>query len=313
MILILHQKGGNSNVSLIKRCCIDEGVPYYVLDVDLFGFSTNYTCYINEKCSISIDGVSGFTGVFNGVFDLIGKNVINDVSDKYKKFIENELFNVLIGSLISDPEILWINHPVSVFSSSFKLRQIQVAKSIGFMIPRIIVSSNPDELKEFWFQNRECGVIIKSVFVGSVSKVSNKHELLFTNMVTKQHIDQLPGYCSPPVLFQVLVSKKRELRIVVVDSEVFCCTVGHDVSVVDWRTEDSPTKFSEIVDLPVDIQIMCVSILNKLGLRMGVLDLIEDTHGDYYFLEVNQQGGWGWLETRLELPVSKVIVSSLMS
>lgn len=311
MILILFQKNSNSNSLLVKKYCVDNKVPHYVIDVDLFGLSTHHTCRINKEFEVIIDNISSFTGIFNGVFDLVGKDVINEIPDKYKKFIENELFGTLIGSLVSDPEILWLNHPDAIFSSSFKLKQLHLAKSVGFEIPKTIVSSDSDELREFWSQNQEYGVIIKSVFVGHLATVGNQHELLFTNRVTRQHIDQLPSYCSPPVLLQTLVQKKRELRVVVVGPEVFCCTIGSDVAIVDWRTEDRPTQFSEVIDLSNEIKTMCVSIMNKLKLKMGVLDLIEDIHGDYYFLEVNQQGGWGWLETKLGLPISKVIVNSL--
>lgn len=311
MILILYQKNCNSNSALVKKFCVENGVPHYVLDVDMFGLSTHCTCHINEKFEVVIDGISNFTGIFNGVFDLVGRNVINNVPTKYQKFIENELFGMLIGSLVSNPKITWHNHPDSIFSSSFKLKQLCIAKSVGFEIPKTIVSSNSSELRDFWFRYQECGVIIKSVFMGHVAVVENKHELLFANRVTRKHIDQLPKYCSPPILFQALVQKKRELRVVVVNSEVFCCTIGNDINVIDWRTEDKPTQFSEIIDLSTEIKAMCVSILSKLELNMGVLDLIEDIRGDYYFLEVNQQGGWGWLETKLGLPISKNIVNSL--
>ncbi len=128
----------------------------------------------------------------------------------------------------------------------------------------------------------------------------------------EKHVEKLPDYCTPPVLFQTLVQKKQELRVVVVGLKVFCCTVGSDVSVVDWRTEEKPTQFSEAIDLPADIPAKCVSLVSQLQLKMGVLDIIEDVHGDYYFLEVNQQGGWGWMETKLGIPVSRNIVSSLM-
>lgn len=127
--------------------------------------------------------------------------------------------------------------------------------------------------------------------MGHLSSTGNQHELLFTNIVTKQHIDKLPNYCSPPVLLQTLIKKKRELRVVVVDHEIFCCNVGSDMTVVDWRTENKPTQFSKAINLPNEIKTMCISLVNVLKLKMGVLDLIEDIHGDYYFLEVNQQGG----------------------
>lgn len=149
MILILIQNNSNSNSSLVKNYCINNKIPHYVLDVDLFGLSTHYTCYMNKEFEFVVNNISGFTGIFNGVFDLVGRDVINKIPDKYKKFIENELFSTLTGSLVSNPEILWINHPDAIFSSNFKLKQLYLAKSIGFEIPKTIVSSDCDKLREF--------------------------------------------------------------------------------------------------------------------------------------------------------------------
>lgn len=310
MILILGQTDSNSNSILVEKYCIENQVDHQMLNVDEFGQTVPFT--FDPTCSgVKLGNVTGYTGVYNAVFDWVGRNIIGKVSPKYKQFIGNELYGSLIGSLIVLPQINWMNHPQSVFLAGFKLHQLQLARDVGFTVPATIVSSDPNDLKVFWEEHKEKGVIIKSVFIGHVATSDGKHELLFTNKVTQTHIDKLPDYCSPPVLFQEMVQKKRELRIVVVDSTVFCCTVGSDTSVVDWRTEDRPTQFSQVVELPTSIEAKCVALVDRLQLRMGVLDVIEDVNGEYNFLEVNQQGGWGWLETKLGLPISETIVTSL--
>lgn len=312
MILILKQARANSNSDLIKKSCVKFGMDHMLLDVDNFCSSDNFTFDFIKGTIIIDDDEINIKGVFNGVFDQVGKFVVDQFPQKHQWFVGKELTGSLIGSLISLSKVRWVNNPISVFVSGFKLYQLQLARQIGFLVPETIVSTDSSKLKAFWDFYRENGVIIKAVNIGQVSvSDNNKYELLFTKLVTQSHIDKLSSYCSPPVLLQALVRKKREFRVVVVKSDVFCCTVGSDCSVVDWRTEDNPTDLSCVVELPLDVRNKCIKLVEELKLSVGILDLIEDKNGDYYFLEVNQQGGWEWMETKLDLPISLNMVNYL--
>lgn len=52
-------------------------------------------------------------------------------------------------------------------------------------------------------------------------------------------------------------------------------------------------------------------IMIKFGITFGTFDFAVDEKEDYYFLEVNPEGNWLWIENRLHLDVSKTIARML--
>jgi hypothetical protein len=43
------------------------------------------------------------------------------------------------------------------------------------------------------------------------------------------------------------------------------------------------------------------------------MDLILTPNGDYYFLEVNPTGQYGWIEELTNMPISKTFANSLVN
>ena len=52
-------------------------------------------------------------------------------------------------------------------------------------------------------------------------------------------------------------------------------------------------------------------MLSVLELQYGAFDFILDKFGNHYFLEVNPNGQWAWIEHLAGLPISKEIVKCL--
>ena len=50
--------------------------------------------------------------------------------------------------------------------------------------------------------------------------------------------------------------------------------------------------------------------MNKLHLRFGGIDLAY-ANGEYYFIEVNPTGEWGWLEVKTGMEISSAIEAVL--
>jgi|GEM_PF-2773088 len=314
MILILSQSGGNSNARLVEMSCIELGVSHAVLNVDTYGHTTNTSLeFSNDQvvCKLGSEVIHP-TAIFNCGYDRIGRDAVGLVAERYQQFVSDELLGALYGSLCSMPSVLWMNSPQSVYLANLKLYQLSVARAVGLTIPATVVSNQADPLLSFWNHHRDTGTVTKAIRVGCIASHKNKHTVMFTNRVKSEHVAQLPPTSIPPILFQEEISKKRELRVVVVGSSVFSCVVGNAGNgIIDWRTDKNATKSSERVILPKRIQDACVEIVKRLGLSLGAIDLIEGKDGLYYFLEVNQQGGWIWMETELGMPISKEIVRFL--
>ena len=48
--------------------------------------------------------------------------------------------------------------------------------------------------------------------------------------------------------------------------------------------------------LPRPIESRIRRILKSYGLRFAAIDMLRDFHGQYYFLEINPNGQWAWLD-----------------
>jgi len=113
-----------------------------------------------------------------------------------------------------------------------------------------------------------------------------------------------------PVIFQERLWPKEDFRVTIVGSHVFAAMIPKDtVRPLDWRATSEPPQF-ERAELPRSVTRKLLALLRQLGLRFGAIDLCRKD-GDFFFLEVNPNGEWGWLETSLGLPIADAIVDEL--
>ena len=80
-------------------------------------------------------------------------------------------------------------------------------------------------------------------------------------------------------------------------------------SILDWRTIKDKISY-EKTDLPKEIIDKCINLVRSFGLVFGAIDLVE-SNGDYYFLEINPNGEWGWLQKNANLPIAETLVDYL--
>jgi glutathione synthase/RimK-type ligase-like ATP-grasp enzyme len=68
-----------------------------------------------------------------------------------------------------------------------------------------------------------------------------------------------------------------------------------------------------LIDLPGAMACGVRSLMRRLGLIFGCIDVVEGENGEYYFLEVNPRGQWLWIEDLTGVPISKAIAEELCS
>jgi glutathione synthase/RimK-type ligase-like ATP-grasp enzyme len=59
--------------------------------------------------------------------------------------------------LVFNPGIIWVNPIDRVSVAELKLYQLQVARELGFRVPRTLVSRDPAELRRFADARRRAG------------------------------------------------------------------------------------------------------------------------------------------------------------
>jgi glutathione synthase/RimK-type ligase-like ATP-grasp enzyme len=185
---------------------------------------------------------------------------------------------------------------------------LRVAQQAGLAIPNTSVTnnSNINLISDEQY-------IVKSLDTALFYK--DKQEMFtYSNMVCGKDINS-SNLQNAPVIIQNYLPNKVDLRVSIVGGELFpikILTKQNENIVGDWRK----TKKDELsyipVDLPQLIQDKILNVMKQLELNFGGLDLIC-SNGEYYFIEVNPTGEWGWLVSNAKLPIDKKITDLLLN
>ena len=212
-------------------------------------------------------------------------------------------------NLFSILDANWLSEPFAVYRAENKLLQLKVAQNLGFTVPATLVTNSKEELILFYQKHNE-NIIVKPI---SQTRISNNDNasFIFTNKIEPELIKKIEEYDLTPCIFQENIEKDYEVRVTVIGRQVFSAAVysqQDQETVTDWRRKK---LFFKKVDLPAEIQILCVDMVRGLNLQFGAIDLIKTKSGDYIFLEINPNGQWVWIENETGLPISDAIIKFL--
>lgn len=272
-------------------------------DIDFLGYdySTNF-----DKLQLQLANHNNFKSVW---FRRTKLPAIDIEDSGTKAFILSEydaLLNNILG-VIESPK--WLSKPNEVYNAENKFLQLSTARKLGFKIPNTLITNSREKIKNFYEENNG-DIIIKPL---STSRIihANGIEHIFTNKVLSNDINNIGDFDITPAIFQKNIDKKRELRITVVNDEVFSAYVDSQVQVetsIDWRKKRLQFHQAKI---PEYLAKMCLKLVKSLNLSFGAIDLIQTNQDEYFFLEINPNGQWAWIEFDTNLQISEEIIRYL--
>ncbi|ECY3259882.1 hypothetical protein AU577_25135, partial [Salmonella enterica subsp. enterica serovar Alachua] len=77
----------------------------------------------------------------------------------------------------------------------------------------------------------------------------------------------------------------------------------------DWRKNNNEISYST-VEMPDSIKEKCLKYMSVMNIYFGCFDFIV-FDGKWFFLEMNANGQWAWLENETHINVSNEIVRFL--
>jgi hypothetical protein len=101
--------------------------------------------------------------------------------------------------------------------------------------------------------------------------------------------------------------------VTVVGERLFAARIDAELplDVPDWRFLPVSKLVHSAHTLPDELNAACIALVKKLDLRFGAIDFAVDDRDVHYFLEINPNGQWAWLEELLHFPISKALVDLL--
>lgn len=198
---------------------------------------------------------------------------------------------------------LWVSDPDKLRYAEDRIVQLKVAKKIGFKVPETIISNSPETVEAF--VNGFEKVCIKSLHLGALD-VNGALRMFYTSILEKQDRDVIEKASFFPLLLQQYIPKKREYRITVVGKDVIPVEVmaNDGQEMVDWRVENGSKVSYKLTALSEPIIQMSRSIVAELGVRFASMDVVESTDGGFYFLDLNPNGQWAWLDQTINTTIA---------
>ncbi|NET84658.1 MAG: MvdC family ATP-grasp ribosomal peptide maturase [Moorea sp. SIO1F2] len=241
-------------------------------------------------------------------------NLGQNLDPQFQESCIRESLATLSGLWDSLRGVRWIDDLAKAEAANNKQRQLRLASEVGLVIPRTLITNDPEAVREFFQQVK--GKMVTKLLTALSYSMEYTPFFLYTSIVKEEDLLDAESLRYCPMVFQEQIPKQLELRVIFVQGKVFVGALDasiYEKSTVDWRRPNAGTGAWQHHELPDEIVARIKALMDNFGLLYGALDFIVTPSGDYVFLEVNPGGEWGMLERDLELPISNAIAEALIS
>lgn len=201
-------------------------------------------------------------------------------------------------------DCFWMNPAAADEAGQRKVRQLQLARGVGLSVPNTIITNDPESAHAFAVEHLEHGVIRKAL-----RNIAEAPRL--TAMVTADDLTRIGDVRYAPVTFQQFVPADLDLRVIVVEDEIFAAAIrSAPEHQTDYRMGIGSAEFFPYT-LPEDVATALLDLHHRLGLVYGASDFRVTPDGDHVFLEVNPAGEYLFASQRTGQPVPQAIAACL--
>jgi hypothetical protein len=100
-----------------------------------------------------------------------------------------------------------------------------------------------------------------------------------------------------PSIYQDMVVKQFDVRMVVLGCHVYSYALHNPKQSLDWRQDAGQHQIEvKIIPTPPQIEKSILAFCKETGICFGSFDFAVDMQGEWWFLEVNEQGQFLWLD-----------------
>ncbi|HET9638944.1 MAG TPA: hypothetical protein VFP12_07045 [Allosphingosinicella sp.] len=188
---------------------------------------------------------------------------------------------------------IWVNDPAAGERSDDKAWQLGFAREQGFETPETLISNDPERIRAF--------VAAGPSVVKSLVPIHWQGRVAATRPIGIAQLARDRAVAACPMIYQRLVEKSHELRVVVFGAELVACRIDSQkraATVTDFRIGLYADLEVEQVELAPAVRASVLGFMRAAGLLHASFDIAVDREGRPVFLEVNEQGQTLWIEDR---------------
>jgi hypothetical protein len=225
-------------------------------------------------------------------------------SEEDRQFAYNECYSAVWGMWLC-LEPFWVNHPMQEEAASRKVYQLKAARQAGLRIPETCITNSPERAAAF--ASAQGGRTVYKAFSATESAWRE------TRLLRPEELPLLEQVRNAPVIFQRYIEAGYDLRITIIGDRIFPARIlsqEQDYK-VDFRIHINDVKI-EPCTLPAGVEAGLRSLMDRLGLVYGAIDMRLTPEGEYVFLEINPTGQWLFIEAATGQPIAAAFADLLI-
>lgn len=318
VLIITHTKE-NECVHRVTAALEDQGAEVVRFDTDLYptqaGLTTDYSGDSLDNYLENEKGRHQLSEITSCWYRRlrIGKLIPKDIDPQLRAPSVEESRRSFLG-VLNSLDIFQVDPFYQVKRAGTKQLQLKVARRLGLKIPKTCITNRAEDVRQFYQQCPQ-GMITKMQTAFSVYDEGIEN-VVFTNLIEEDMLDDLDGLEICPMTFQEVIPKALELRVTIVGDQVFSAAIDSQRSEktkLDWR-KDGIGMIDDWVayPLPEEIKDKLLKLMDYFQLNYGAIDVILHPDGSYYFLEINPSGEYMWLEKIPGFTISEQLAKVLL-
>lgn len=222
-----------------------------------------------------------------------------NVSEADRKFAEQEYraFYHCIAYTLETLPVFCVNKFSAARFIHNKAVQLNLARACGLQVPATLLSNSPGRIRDFvrhnpnrtigkgfsphvWQHGDEDGVSVTQTFALTPDQLPPDEVLTYA-----------------PGIYQEMVVKQFDIRMVIMGHRVYSFALHNPKQALDWRQDAGLGNVQvEIVPTPPDVEKAILDFAHKSKICFGSVDFAVDNNGQWWFLEINEQGQFLWLD-----------------
>lgn len=240
--------------------------------------------------------------------------IVNITLSEFSEFkrLQNEEINKIMEFILYRLSTLNVSINSALNSDVNKLIVLEEAKKVGLQVPKEFIVSNESGFRDTLRKHPDKKFITKTI---SGDSIYNFEDFLLFNY--SKMIDNVNSKNFFPSLVQEYIEKKYELRIFYLDKKFYSMAIfsqNDEQTKIDFRRYNKikPNRTVPFL-LPQHIEKKLISLLKKIDLNCGSIDMIVNQNLEFIFLEVNPVGQFGMVSYpcnyNLEYKIAKKLTS----
>ena len=175
--------------------------------------------------------------------------------------------------------------------------QLHLAHRCGLKVPNALMSNSPQAVKDLFTHNGN-----RTICKGFTPHVWARHDnrgiaVTETFELTREKLPADEVLTFAPAIYQDMVVKQFDVRTVLMGHRVYSYALHNPQKALDWRQDAGQGKVEvEIIPTPSEIEKGILDFARKAGICFGSLDFAVGMDGQWWFLEINEEGQFLWLD-----------------